>query len=445
MPPQALSATTRAKLRAASPAAVEAATARLARYLRRQRWLGANNRYLRRTVKTVRADAKAPQNADPKHLGEYIAVSAVLHAADGWAYLGRAVGAQCRGDTAVARHLGYYAELRAALGLLSTQGIAVFSRSNVVLKQAGAVEFFPGPTHLTTWQALEDWSDSPGGATLLSTVVRPAGITLADWVSGLGLGTGAWSPLGREWLRAWGLDLRMLGRDQDTRNEASYRPTTLRSVAGASTTDAGFVQAFWPLFEPAPGDPFRELDRHLLRLTLERAFQSTVGRAALGNADFRQALRRTLQANAGVELTSPIGRFLTRAAEAPTPPLFEEAAQRASHLDPNYHAHVISRAALLLRVATGACIRLLSQAQIAPAHYRFWAENLAENHGISEVGALPSDPTDLWADVDDALAGFSESIRRGNDRSFFSLLTDAATAIEVLTGCERVAIWGLAV
>lgn len=444
MPPQPLSAVTRDKLTTASPAAVEAAATRLSPYLGRDRWLGVRNRYLRQTVKLLKADAATPQNTVPKHLGEYVAASAVLHCADGWSYLGRALAAQCHGAASVSRHLAYYAELRAALGLLATQGIGIFSSKNVVVQQAGAIEFFPGPTHLTTWQALEFWSDNPSGATVLSTVLRPSGVPLSHWVSELGLGTGTWSPLGREWLRAWGLDLRMFGRDRDTRNDASYRPTTLRAPGAAPNDDAAYFREFWPLFEPAPGDAFRQLDLHILRLTLERAFESVVGRTATGDKDFHQALERTLRANAGGGLQTPLGRFLSRGDDAGSPRLFVAAASRASHLDPNYHTHVISRAALLLRVASGASTKLLQRAQLEPANYRFWSEQLAESHGICEVNALPADPADLWADVDDAISDLTDALGRGSDRSYFALLADAAPAIEVLTGCERMALWGLA-
>jgi len=395
-------------------------------------------------MEKIIGDAGAPHNANSKHLGEYIAASAILHTADGWGYLGRAIGAQCRGDVSVARHLAYYAELRAALGLLSTQGIAIVSTRNAVLNTAGGIEFFPGGTHRMAWQALEHWSDQPSAAALLSTIAQPGGVALADWVSGLGIGTTGWNPLGREWLRAWGLDLRMFNRDRDARNDASYRPTALRQAPSTPNADATFVQRFWPLFEPTAGEPFRHIDRHLLRLSLERAFETVTGRQSVGDPDFSKALGRTLAANAGVDLGTTLGQFLGRALDPSTPALFVAAGTRASHLDSNFHAHVIARAALLLRVATGASNLLLSNAGIEPVQYRFWSEALAETHGVCDTGALPIDPADLWADVDDALQGLTASVVAGWDRSFFTLLDTAASAIEVLSGCERVAIWGLA-
>ncbi len=365
---------------------MEDAAERLRPYLERGRWLGANNRYLRRAVARVIDDAAAPQNANPKHLAEYLAASAVLHNLDGWSYLGRALGAQCSGNASIARHLAYYAELRAALAFLATQGVGVFVSKNAIIDAAGNVQFFSsgrGGTHRITWLALEFWADRPAGAALLAGAVRPRGRPIDEWVDGLRLGSGAWTPLGRDWLRTWGLDIRMFSRDRDTRNEASYRPTILRQPPTPNSVgDTDFIARFWPLFEPAPGDPFHEIDRHLLRLTLERAFETTTGSSARGNAAFEQALARTLQANAGGGLASSLGRFLIRGESAQTPLLFTAANSRTGHLDATNHANVISRAALLLRVATGATARLFHAAQISLDDYRFWSDPFGESRGL---------------------------------------------------------------
>jgi|SRR4051794_7966884 len=423
---------------------MEEATARLRAYLARERWLGNNNRYLRRAVDNVKGDAASPQNTSHKHLAEYIAASAVLHCADGWAYLGRGISATTSGDTSIARHLAYYAELRAALGLLATQGIGIFSSQNAVIDAQGLARFFGGPTHIATWLSLENWADSPNGAALLASVIGPAGVSLADWVRGLGLGTGAWSPVGRQWLRAWGLDLRMFGKDRDTRNQASYRPTALRGHPPDSVQDAEFVRDFWPLFEPAPSDAFFRLDRNLLRLSMERAFEAIKGQSPQGNDTYRRALERTLRSNAGAELDSALGRFLSRVDDPATPLLFQAAETRVSHLDPQYHLHALSRAALLLRVATGASVRLLERAQVDVADYQFWLEKMAEAHGICRPNQFPADPGDLWADVDEALVAFGEVLDHGLSTSFSALQESASNELNVLAGCARLAVWGLA-
>ena len=68
-------------------------------------------------------DAKAARINEP-HFREYVAASAPTHLIDGWSYLARAIDALLRGDAPAAVHLGYYAELRAAMSLLAGGGIA---------------------------------------------------------------------------------------------------------------------------------------------------------------------------------------------------------------------------------------------------------------------------------------------------------------------------------
>jgi hypothetical protein len=68
-----------------------------------------------------------------RHLAQYIAASSILHCADGWSYLGRAINCLLKGDPHRVVHLAYYAELRAALSLLASEAIGVFSRNNFVI------------------------------------------------------------------------------------------------------------------------------------------------------------------------------------------------------------------------------------------------------------------------------------------------------------------------
>jgi hypothetical protein len=104
----------------------------------------------------------------------------------------------------------------------------------------------------------------------------------------------------------------------------------------------------------------------------------------------------------------------------------------------------MSRAALLLRVATGACAELLQRAQVSVTEYRFWLERTSEAHGICGPDEFPDDPGDLWIDVDEALATFGDLVDRGSDLSFAALGKAGASELNILSGCTRLAVWGLA-
>ena len=126
----------------ASPRPIEEAAASLAGYLKDNRWLGRNNRYVKETVQRLKEDLTGGGVLSPvrqKHLRELIAASAVTHCLDGWAMLGRAAGSTLLGDPHSARHLAYYAELRAACSLLARSGIAVLSGQHLVVDAHGTV------------------------------------------------------------------------------------------------------------------------------------------------------------------------------------------------------------------------------------------------------------------------------------------------------------------
>ena len=282
------------RLATASAKGVVTSARRVAGHLPKDRWLGPKNRYRTATINTLEADDKS-HTVRERQLAEYIASSAPLHCCDGWSYLGRAIGCHLHGDPNAARHLAYYAELRAAMALLATQGIGIFNDRHFVVDQNAAVTRLcvKKGTHQATWEFLEAWANLPQASTLLGNVLQPGGRPMSEWVAALP-GGASWKPLATDWLLTMGLDLRFLSDDRDARNEASYRPMYLRQLAALPSTDAASVaEEMWHLLEPAPPLSFGQLDRHLLRLSLEGAVRSTRGPRSLRNAAQLARLLRT--------------------------------------------------------------------------------------------------------------------------------------------------------
>src|SRR4051812_31586529 len=117
-----LSLAQRTELGRRSRSGVEAAAACLTQFLRDSRWLGKTNVYGVAASEKLYRDSKAKRAPKGRNLGQYVAASAPLHALDGWAYVARSLDAAFMGDPDAARHLAYYAELRAALALLAAAG-----------------------------------------------------------------------------------------------------------------------------------------------------------------------------------------------------------------------------------------------------------------------------------------------------------------------------------
>ena len=146
----------RNRLGKASGPAIRDAMPRLMEHWRVQSWLCNKNIYRQNVIDLINAGGVL----EHAHLSEYVAASAVVHSFDGWSYLSRALEAEMAGDPDSARHLGYYAELRAAMSMLASGGIGVFDRQHVVVRDSQECEIFKSDgTHVFAWQALEIWAD----------------------------------------------------------------------------------------------------------------------------------------------------------------------------------------------------------------------------------------------------------------------------------------------
>src|SRR6185436_17477307 len=135
MAPFKLQDVSKRALRTASRQAVRDDLNALHPSLRRRRWLPASNRYITDTIDRLKKDRQTTINA--ADLAAYIAASAPLHCADGWVFASRALAALVCGDANTARHMGYYAELRAAMSILASEGVGVFDKYHYVVPAQG--------------------------------------------------------------------------------------------------------------------------------------------------------------------------------------------------------------------------------------------------------------------------------------------------------------------
>jgi len=118
-------------IRSLSRSNVEVTFSGLKPFIARSKWLGVTNRYSKDTIAKIKSDASAKKIREPQQLSQYISASCLLHCSDGWSYLGKAILSILRGDPHRARHLAYYAELRAAVALLATEGIGIFNNVSI--------------------------------------------------------------------------------------------------------------------------------------------------------------------------------------------------------------------------------------------------------------------------------------------------------------------------
>ncbi len=416
---------------------------------RRGKWINKNNKY---RVNCLDALKNALNN---QHILQYIAASVPLHCSDGWNFLGRSVDSIKNGDPFIACHLAYYAELRAAMSLLGSQGIGIFSSDHVIIDTLGnCSKISPrgnraaSGTHKFAWVALQHWGEQQRSADLIGDIIRPGNFPLKIWLSAFS--TGTIQPIAAKWLNTWGLDLKRVYEDQYLRNDSSYRPNHISLLPNSDAVKiCAFIRSFWSCFEPSGTFEFNTLDKHLLRLSLEAQFQAFTGDSPGDNhADFLARVTRMLEllGITGV-MKSNYENFFGRISSPTDPAIINYSNKVGSIEDPDFHLQVLSRAALLLRLANGSVAKSLSSNGVNRGDLSFWANTLGEARGFWPLSTPPVDFSELWDDVAEAcevLEDWESNVASGTaENSMISLLSsENISALATVGGFEKIALWG---
>jgi hypothetical protein len=426
---------------------VEATMATLKRFLANSRWIGKTNRYATDVVDRLKKDN--PLNASRQSdLARYIVVSSVLHANDGWSYLGRAVSALMAGDPHRALHLAYYAELRAAMALFASIGIGIFDKKHFVISGPCATTplIANSGTHRVAWDILELWSKQRTSGALFANLIRPGGRSLDDWFQPHG-GATVLSAQARQWFEQWGMDLSFAAEDRDVRNDSSYRPDGFPISWIVSPADIlAFVEDLWSVLQPSALSSFEEVDRHILRLALESFYRGRTGsQPPATDAAYLTFIQATVAAqNFLPETAERWVQFLLRTSVKGDPLIFLNSALKPGKPESD-HLAVVSRAVLLLRLATGATRNLLHSAGFHSSNLTFWWQEVGVSRGLWDPASPPLDLADLWADIDDALidvTSFRDSTAVGL-QSGHRIMAGVGHRFSVLASHERVGLWSL--
>jgi hypothetical protein len=443
----ALARADQAPISALSREDIEITLSGLKRYLKCSMWIGKTNRYAKNVVKRLKSDHPLAA-ARRRNLAQYIAASVALHANDGWGYLGRSISCLMTGDAHRALHLAYYAELRAGMSLLASAGIGIFQNEHFIVSgpNTAARLHSRSSTHQVAWAALEFWSQQPASGALFARLVRPEGRTLDDWFQPHG-GSATLAPQARLWFLQWGMDLSYVMQDRDARNDSSYRPDGIPTSWTVSPSEAlNFVHDLWAALEPSSSSTFDIIDRAILRLALDRHFRGrTNSLPAADNPAFVEFVERTIKAQGfSGNVEKRWSEFLLRKTLPSDPTIFICSALKPGHSATDHFA-VISRAVLLLRIATGSANDLLQQAGVDAVALAFWWKIVGEARGLWNPVSPPTTLTDLWADIDDALSEIAR-IQNSNPPALQSVNGIASSVgewLSVLCSHERVGLWAI--
>ena len=439
----------RARIRSIKVADVEATFANLNRFFNGSSWLGSQNRYSEKTIDKISSDAKLGRIRSPRQLAQYIAASSVLHCADGWSYLGRSILSLLRGDPHRARHLAYYAELRAAMAILATEGIGIFKNKHFIIDGPDSVVRLDTKrgTHDVVWDCLDYWSRQQRSGDIFAEIIAPYGRTLDGWLTPIG-GGNIVSPQAQIWFRQWGMDLRTFPDDRDARNVSSYRPDGIPSSWFLAAPDVlSFVRDVWSVFQPAENARFDGIDKHILRITLESTYRGRTGNEPADDRDaFKVWLNNIVDYQAfSPEISAHWAMLLNREIVPNDPSVFSCSAKSAEILGSS-HFSIMSRAALLLRIASGSTARLVHRSGLTPDSIRFWWNDFGQARGLWEGQKEADTLTDLWADIEVCLSEIDDLENRNllAQQTFYRIGNELSHALACLASCERVAIWGIA-
>lgn len=414
----------------------------LDRFMERNAWLAQANRYATNPIGKIIDDERKNLAPNSPQMADYIVASCLLHCSDGWSYLGRALLSLLRGDPHRAVHLAYYAELRAACAVMATQGIGVFNRAHFVMNGAGSARRLRANTgtHIFAWDSLEYWSTLQRSGVLFAQCVRPFGLSLENWLGPVG-GSTIVAAQAQLWFQQWGMDLRLLPDDRKARNLSSYQPDGLPTswILDAKPT-IEFVKELWLALEPSATSSFEVIDRHILRLSLESAHKSRATRRP-----FKDFLKEILDA-----LGQPVDEaqwmaFMTRAAAAEDIQLLRRS-KESSRSSNTTHLAVISRAVLLLRIASGSTSRAFTDADHSLGDSQFWWKALGNSRGIYDGDIEGDDLQLLWSDVINHLDDLEnyQNDTAADAQTFYDIGRRLGQVILGLGSCERVTLWSMA-
>ena len=365
----------------------------------------------------------------------YIAASCPTHVIDGWSSLSRAIGATLANDVYSACHIAYYAELRAAMALMAAEGVGILNNRHVAIDATGNIQELPSlknsrsnGTHAYAWPILRHWSRLNRSYDLIDNIYQPANVGLENWLAAMGSSVPA-KAITREWIKVWGIDLALPEGDRTNRNLASYRPSAFRPPQLTTVDETTrFVAEMWQCFEPSKHGSFIHLEAHLLKRALTRGGVSfpvneqqiqNLGLSSAENLAWLQLL------NCGNE-----------------PSLFEDAS-RHSHIDsPRCLFQILSRATLLLSIATAAARRHLLSAGYTREDLVFWWHQTGVDRGLwAKDGEV--DPIDIWADIHDYVGDLHEWLEQGPNSTPQSFQVSGPPNRHFFESMELIGIWGL--
>lgn len=423
------------------------------------RWLRKGQRYNDVNMAQVLREDSRNGTIDSPALAQRIAAGIPSHVIDGWSCFGRAIHCLMRGDTRNAVHLGYYAELRAVLSITASEGIGIFDNQHFIVDEHGIVSSLCSAegkpvrsgTHTIIWPIYEFWLQQAAANALVTKIIQPGSRVLQDWFASPDLRDIYVIPSMKDWLADWGLDLKRMNQDRTARNASSYGPSAIHDWKVMDEFQAvKTVVQFWRAFEPAENSRFDEIDRWLLGQILRTIFRAQTPRSTSWRREFCQFVDQFLDANIDHHLIQSDRahwkRFLAETNGDGAVSVLECAGRASSMNDASFPVELLSRAGLLLRLASGVCSLHFAESGMTWDSLMFWLNDIGIRRGFWKPDAYPENSIDIWSDISEALEAIEEAQSLGVETGFHGSHPPSLTySLCKLEECERIGMWGFGV
>lgn len=400
------------------------------------------------TNKGIRRLNRARQQLTDTQMKCLVATCGPNHCLDGWGYLSRSVSALVARDGHSAKHMAYYAQLRAAMSMLAVSGVGIFNGLNICVDATGAVHKLEDNsenqngrnTHSIVWPALDAWLRIDSNAARFLTAIKMHGSNLKDALDSIWPNRQPASivvPL----INAWAFDLTIANRHHEQRNISSYTPHELNEIPCSFQDEMDFLSETWNALEPSIPNGFSKIDSHILRRVFQMIHQQD-------NSVLDPADRVPLAISPVVTRYDALEPTLQQA--VPQPFLLDEVGAgeprifQLASTDGSTPRAMISRAVLLLRAATALNVLTLNEAGFSQgrAEIRPWLDPLLVHRGIVAENALPDRMADLWDSTKFAVEDFQTSLTDCSyePHAFFAAKLNGTPEV---TQLERAAMWGI--
>ncbi|MDR6775644.1 hypothetical protein [Azospirillum sp. BE72] len=387
------------RLNAAKSSSVSSGLSRVLPAVESGEWLPPSHSY--RRISDIERDASSG-SIKSKEYTEHIAVSAPLHSMDGWRYLSGSLGALIHGDYHGARHMAYYAELRAALSILASAGIGISNGWNYAIDGSGKCTRIDASTdtedgygtHKMVWMAFEHWITSSDAKMRIGKVIQLRNHPLSTI-----LYQHRWQAQIPHWLNLWGLDIRRYASERDARNLSSYEPTDLNRISITWEETCTFLAEFWGGVDAGGTNTFDNVDKHLIRIALRDSISENFDEDSYDESFsvdnfISQEVGNALRTMPGAVSPVLTPQFLQRLTE-PDDLAIIRYAKKTSGAEAHPFS-MISRAFLLLRISSGISNEFVKQ--VGARTLGKWLERVTLDAGLAEIWD-ENNPYDLLTEV----------------------------------------------